>query len=228
MSDSSPAAVASPQDLRLVEALRGGDERAFTLLIEMYSGAMLRVALMYVPSRAVAEEVVQEAWLAVLEGIHRFEGRSSLKTWIFRIVMNRAITRGLRERRSVPFSALVDPAADPDEPAVDPSRFRGRDQPNAGHWASPPRSWESVPEDRLLAGETLDHLRRAIDGLPDSQRKVVVLRDVLGLTSQEACNVLGLTETNQRVLLHRGRSKVRRALEGYLEEGAADTAARRA
>lgn len=193
------------EEIKLVEALRRGDERAFEQLIRMYQAGLVRVARMYVSSRSVAEEVVQETWLAVLNGIDRFEGRSSLKTWLFRIVANRAKTRGEREGRSVPFSALGD-----GEPAVEPERFA------QGEWASPPLDW---PEDRLLGDETLRVIEEAIELLPDGQRAVITLRDLQGWTAEEVRNALDLSETNQRVLLHRGRSKVRRALEEYLAEG---------
>ncbi len=161
------------------------------------------------PSRAVAEEVVQETWLAVLTGVDRFEGRSSLKTWLFRILANKAKTRGQREARIVPFSALaVD--GDEDQTAVPVERFA-----RGGAWATPPRG---VPEERLLAAETRARIAEAIAALPQNQRAVITLRDVEGLPAEEACNVLGLSETNQRVLLHRARAKVRAALERYLEE----------
>jgi RNA polymerase sigma-70 factor (ECF subfamily) len=173
---------------------------------------------MHVPSRTVAEEVVQETWLAVLEGLDRFEGRSSLKTWVFRILVNRAISRGVRERRTVPFSSLAAEEAGHDEPAVDPSRFHGPGDPNADAWAIPPRSWEPVPEERLVARETIDVVRRAIGSLPEGQRTVIVLRDVQGLDHREVGDILGITNGNQRVLLHRARSRVRRALEAYLDE----------
>jgi RNA polymerase sigma-70 factor (ECF subfamily) len=179
---------------------------------------MLRIAQLYTPSRAVAEDVVQETWLGVLQGLDRFEGRSSLKTWIFRILTNRAKTRGQRERRSIPFSALADRESEGDEPAVDPSRFRSDDDRFAHGWASPPTSWEEVPEDRLLSTETLSKVDEAIALLPEMQRIVITLRDIEGWSSQEVCNFLDISETNQRVLLHRARSKVRRALEGYLAE----------
>jgi RNA polymerase sigma-70 factor, ECF subfamily len=205
--------VLSPEDARLVEGLRAGDEAAFAALMRMYGAAMLRVAQMYVSSRAVAEDVVQEAWLGVLKGIDRFEGRSSLKTWIFRIVANTAKTRGVREARSVPFSSLGD--AD-DEASVSAERFLGDGERFAGHWAVPPASWGGVPENRLLATETMDVIRREIDRLPSSQRAVLTLRDIEGLSAEEVCNALGLTETNGRVLLHRARAKVRAALEEYL------------
>ncbi len=212
---------ASEEDRRLVEALRAGDEDAFMRLVQRHQGQMLRIARMYVPSRSVAEEVVQEAWLGVLKGLDAFEGRSSLRTWIFRILVNTAKTRGQRESRSVPFSSLWSPG-EADEPAVDPERFLADDDPRfPRHWASFPASWEEVPEDRLLSKETLARVASAIDSLPPNQREVIRLRDVLGWTSQEVCNALEVSETNQRVLLHRARAKVRRALEGYLTgEGA--------
>jgi RNA polymerase sigma-70 factor (ECF subfamily) len=209
--------VASAEDLQLVNALRAGDEAAFASLVGAHHAAMIRLAMLYVPSRAVAEEVVQETWLAVLRGIDRFEGRSSLKTWMFRILTNRAMTRGRREHRTVPFSSLFDPSNEPPEPAVDPSRFRKHGERWEGDWAEPPRRWD-VPEEQLLGRETLAVIGEAIEALPPSQREVITLRDVLSWTSQEVCNSLGITETNQRVLLHRARSKVRRRLERYFDE----------
>lgn len=197
----------------LIEALRGGDESAFRDLVRMYNASLLRVAQIYVSSRAVAEEVVQETWLAVLEGLDRFEGRSSLKTWIFTILANRAKTRAIRERRMIPFSALS-PERVP-EPAVEPERFRDSEDPRwPGHWTSPPQPW---PEDKLVSRETREKLAEAIDQLPASQRAVISLRDLEGWPSEEVCNALGISETNQRVLLHRARAKVRRALEEYLQ-----------
>jgi RNA polymerase sigma-70 factor (ECF subfamily) len=204
--------VLSPEDARLVDGLRVGDEAAFVALMREYGAGMLRVAMMYVSSRAVAEEVVQEAWLGVLKGIGRFEGRSSLKTWLFRIVANTAKTRGIRESRSVPFSALGDDTGD--EPTVDPDRFLGSGERFPGHWAAPPQAW--APEGRLLSQEVLDVIECEIDRLPPAQRAVITMRDVQGLTSEEVCNALDLTETNQRVLLHRARAKVRTALEEYM------------
>jgi RNA polymerase sigma-70 factor, ECF subfamily len=216
MSDATDA---GPRDAELVAALRAGDETAFMMLVERYQPQMLRIALMYVPSRAVAEEVVQEAWIGVLRGLDGFEGRSSLRTWIFRIVTNTAKTRGQRERRSVPFSSLWSPEGE--EPAVDPDRFLAADHAQwPGHWDAEPASWEGVPDDRLLSKEALGRIGAAIEGLPPNQREVIRMRDVLGWTSQEVCNALDVSETNQRVLLHRARAKVRRALESYLEEGA--------
>ena len=199
----------SPQDAKLVERLRARDENAFMELIRELNPSFLRVARMFVPTAAVAEDVVQETWLAVLNGIDRFEGRSSLKTWIFRILTNTAKTRGERERRSVPFSAL-DTEDGGYEPAVERSRFTG-----TGHWAVLPRAW---PEDKLLAGETLSVIEHAIERLPQTQRTVITLRDVEGWTADEVRNALELSETNQRVLLHRARTKVRNALEQYLSE----------
>jgi RNA polymerase sigma-70 factor (ECF subfamily) len=204
----------SPEDARLVEGLRAGDDAAFAALMREHGGAMLRVAQMYVSSRAVAEEVVQEAWLGVLKGIGRFEGRSSLKTWLFRIVANTAKTRGVREARSIPFSALAGEGED--EPSVDPDRFLGAGERFPGHWALPPESWAGIPEGRLLARETLEVIEREIERLPPAQRAVITMRDVQGLTSEEVRNALDLTETNQRVLLHRARAKVRSALEEYM------------
>lgn len=213
-------AVVSPEDLRLVEALRRRDENAFLEVVERYHNSLLRLAQLYVPSREVAEEVVQDTWLGVLKGIERFESRSSLKTWIFRILLNRAKTRGEREARSIPFSALWDPGKEPDEPAVSPERFLGPDHPTEPHhWSQPPQSWGQSAEELLLSRETRGHIQRAIEKLPAAQREVITLRDVEGWTSEEVCNALGISETNQRVLLHRGRSKVRAALETYLGKG---------
>jgi RNA polymerase sigma-70 factor (ECF subfamily) len=199
---------ASAEDRKVVAALRAGDEGAFARLVEMYQRAMLGVALGYVSSRAVAEEVVQEAWLGVLKGLDRFEGRSSLKTWIFRILTNIAKTRGRREGRSIPFSSLEDA----DAPSVDPARFDP-----AGAWASPPASWSEVPEDVLLGNETRRVVEDAIAAAPESQRVVITLRDIEGWTADEVCNALQISETNQRVLLHRARARVREALEAYLD-----------
>ena len=198
---------------RLIEQLKAGDERAFARLLDEYSSALLRVAMAHVSSRAVAEEVVQETWLGVINGIDRFEGRSSLKTWIFRILTNTANTRGSRERRMVPFSALA-PADD--EPSVDSDRFFPADHARyPDHWAIGPTAWET-PEDGLLSGETREVILRAIDELPEAQRTVVALRDVQGWSPEDVCEALELSDGNQRVLLHRGRTKIRAALESYL------------
>jgi len=205
-------------DEQLVAALRDGDEGAFIALVGRYGPLMLRVASTYVRTPAVAEEVVQETWLAVLEGIGRFEGRSSLKTWLFRILANRAKTRGEREARCLPFSCVAARGEDDDGPAVEPDRFLGADHPRwPGHWAAAPGDWATVPDVRLLSQETLAHVRDAITGLPERQQEVIVLRDVEGWSAEEVCNALGVSEVNQRVLLHRARSKVRAALERYLD-----------
>jgi RNA polymerase sigma-70 factor, ECF subfamily len=205
----------STVELRELDALRSGDEEAFKALVRRHQAAMVRVAQIYVSRRDIAEEVVQEAWLGALRGLDRFEGRSSLKTWLFRIVTNLAKTRAVREGRTIPFSALRSPESVP-EPAVDPERFRAPEDPRwPGHWASKPMEW---PERRLLEQESLARIEEAIEALPDSQRAVISLRDVEGWSSDEVCNALELSETNQRVLLHRARSKVRRALERYLDE----------
>jgi RNA polymerase sigma-70 factor, ECF subfamily len=209
-------------DPEFVAALRAGDEAAFAWLLDRYDASLRRTALMYVPSRAVADEVVQETWLGVVKGIDRFEGRSSLKTWIFRILMNVARTRGVRENRSMPFASATRAMADGDEPAFDADRFRPLSDPEwPRHWTSFPRAWEHEPVDRLEAGETLAIVRKAVAALPDAQREVITLRDVQGWTSGEVCNVLDITETNQRVLLHRARSRVRAALESYFESATA-------
>jgi RNA polymerase sigma-70 factor (ECF subfamily) len=212
-----PEQAANPDDMSLHEALRAGDESAFVSLVERYHGALVRLAMVYVGSKAVAEEVAQETWLGVLQGLNRFEGRSSLKTWIFRILMNTARTRGARERRTISFSELWDASENPFEPAVDPERFLPADDPNwPGHWAAPPTSWAQTPEQIVLSGEARAYIDNAIAALSPAQQEVITLRDVEGWTSEEVCNVLGITETNQRVLLHRARSKVRQALEQSL------------
>ncbi len=205
-------------DTRLVAALRSGDEQAFRTLIERYQASFVRVAQSYVRDRAVAEEVAQETWVAVLQGLDRFEGRSSLKTWMYRILTNRAITRAKRERRSTPFSAL----ARDDGPAVDPDRFRPADDPSwPGHWRERPHPWSDLPQDVLLAAETRAKLLEAIERLPDSQRQVITLRDVEGLSADEVRELLELTDVNQRVLLHRARSRVRALLEPNFEQDVA-------
>jgi RNA polymerase sigma-70 factor (ECF subfamily) len=210
------ATVASAADLELVARLLDGDEGAFASLVGRHHAAMVGVAAAYVGGdRAVAEEVAQDAWLGMLRQLGRFEGRSSLRTWLFRILVNTAKTRGRRERRSVPFSAL----AGPEEPAVAPERFLPAGDRWAGHWASPPGDWGGLPEERLLSRETAAVARRTIDALPDGQRAVITLRDVEGWPAAEVCALLGISEGNQRVLLHRARSRVRGALERHLEEG---------
>ena len=217
--DSSPSDSSPQEDARLLEALRGGDEAAFAILLERYHSALVRLAMAYVGDRAVAEEVAQETWLGVLRGLDRFEGRSSLKTWIFRILTNRAKTRGERESRTVAFSALARHEAELDEPAVEPERFLPADHDQwPGHWVAPVRSWAEEPEARLLSNETRACIMAAIETLPPGQRAVIQLRDVDGFPAEEVCGLLGISEGNQRVLLHRARSKVRRALDQHLAE----------
>jgi RNA polymerase sigma-70 factor (ECF subfamily) len=183
--------------------MRAGDEAAFETLLSRYDGSLRRVARSFVRTSTAVEEVVQETWLGVVNGLSRFEGRSSLKTWIFTILANRARTRAVRDARTVPFSALEED----DLPAVDPSAF-GED----GHWRSAPARLEADPESGLLSAELRGRLLEALDELPDQQRAVVTLRDVVGLSSSEVCDALELTEANQRVLLHRGRARMRAAL----------------
>lgn len=211
-----PAASATSDDWDLVHALRGGDEGAFATLIDRYHAPLVRLAALYVPNHAVAEEVVQETWVGVLRGIDRFEGRASLKTWLCRILVNQAKRRGERESRSVPFAALARAEAAGDEPAVEPERFFPPGHEDAGHWVSQLPDWRQSPEDALLAQETRGQVRRAIADLPPSQRLVITMRDIEGWSAEDVCNALTISETNQRVLLHRARSKVRRALERYL------------
>jgi RNA polymerase sigma-70 factor, ECF subfamily len=184
----------------LLPRLRAGDERAFVSLVERYHEPMLRLAVSFVPSRAVAEEVVQDTWLAVLRGLDGFEGRSSLRTWVFRILVNRARTTGTREHRSVP-------VADP-EPAVDPRRFDA-----SGGWADPPEHWIEAAEGRMETGKMAARIRAWLDELPARQRQVVILRDIEEMSSAEVCAVLAISDANQRVLLHRGRSRLRQLIE---------------
>jgi len=193
-------------DAEMLGRLRAGDEQAFVALVERYNGSMLRLASSFVPSRAVAEEVVQETWLALLRGLVAFEGRSSLKTWLFSILVNRARSAGVRESRSVPVADAG--------PVVDASRFGP-----SGAWSVPPEHWIEEAESRVDAAKLAGLLRPAIDGLPARQREVVLLRDVEGLTSAEVCTVLSISEANQRVLLHRGRGKLRQVLETELGGG---------
>lgn len=203
------------EDAAVVAALRSGDEAAFTRLVETYHPVMVRLATAYVPSYAVAEEVAQEAWLGVLNGLDRFEGRSSLKTWIFRILTNIAKTRGAREQRSQPFSSVFDDVGD-DEATVDPDRFA-----REGHWLLAPSGWGDSPEEKLEGAECQSLIHATIESLPPNQREVIRLRDVQGWTSEEVCNALEVSETNQRVLLHRARARVRKALEEYFDPAGA-------
>jgi RNA polymerase sigma-70 factor, ECF subfamily len=197
------------EDEALLTRLRAGDEGAFEVLLARHDSSLRRVARSFVHTATAVEEVVQETWLGVVNGLSRFEGRSTLKTWIFRILVNRARTRGLRDARSVPFSALEEG----DLPAVDPSAF-GAD----GRWRSAPARLETDPESSLLSAELRARLLDAIDELPDQQRAVVTLRDVAGLSAEEACELLEITDANHRVLLHRGRARMRAALADHVAE----------
>jgi RNA polymerase sigma-70 factor, ECF subfamily len=199
----------------LVKALTARDPDAFAYLLDRYHSTLVHLAQQYVPNRAVAEEVVQETWLAVIEGIDRFEQRSSLKTWLFRILVNIARSHGVKESRSIPFAphATLD-----DEPAVDPSRFRRFALRGRGQWKIPPQPWTD-PEQQALDAETLRVINGAVDHLPPAQREVLTMRDLVGWSAPEVCDALEISEANQRVLLHRARSKVRGALERHYDEG---------
>lgn len=211
------AAPAYRGEAELVTSLRNGDERAFATLVGCYHTMLVNLALPIVGDTAVAEEVAQETWLEVVRGIHRFEGRSALKTWLCAILMNRARSRAMREARCMPFSALQGAEGAPGDSGVAPERFD-----EAGWWASSaatPRPWPLSPEEQVLSSEAQSSVAAAIAALPPMQRRVITLRDVQGWSSAEVCSVLGLSETNQRVLLHRARSRVRGALEPYFDEG---------
>jgi len=197
----------------IVERLRAGDEAAFGELVRRHHRAMVHFAESFVPSRAIAEEVAQDAWLGVIKGIDRFEGRSSLSTWIFRIVANIARTRGERERRTVATVTIAEEVAS-GTPSVPPGRFAG--PPGRGVWSEPPAPWSELPDERLLAQSTFDRVAEIVAGLSENQRRVFVLRDIEGMTSTEVCALLEISEVNQRVLLHRARSRVRAGLEDEL------------
>jgi RNA polymerase sigma-70 factor, ECF subfamily len=203
-------------DQHTIAALRAGDERAFRELFEGHHSRMKRVARGYVDSDAVAEEIVQETWMAVITGINRFEGRSALGTWIFSILLNQAKSHTSRERRAMPFSSI---AGSGHEAGVDPDRFQKDDEAWPGHWATPPRPWQK-PERRLMSLEARARLRDALAELPERQRLIVGLRDIDGLSAEEVCGLLDLSQENQRVLLHRGRSRLRAALEDYVDAAA--------
>jgi RNA polymerase sigma-70 factor, ECF subfamily len=202
-------------DAVLVKALTARDPEAFAYLLDRYHASLVRLAQQYVPNRAVADEVVQETWLAVIEGVDRFEQRSSLKTWLYRILVNIARSHGVKERRAIPFATNAVPD---NEPAVDPHRFRRFALRGRGQWTQPPQPW-SEPEKRALDAEARAVVERAIDGLPPDQREVLTMRDLLDWSAVEVCDALGISDANQRVLLHRGRSKVRGALERQYGEG---------
>jgi RNA polymerase sigma-70 factor, ECF subfamily len=205
---------AAAEDAALVQRLRDGDERAFEEAVERFHRGMIAVAQGYVRSRAVAEEVVQEAWLGVLRGVKNFEGRSSLRVWVLRIVANIASAHAVREARSVPFSSL---ARDDEEPVVDPDRFHPAGDRYPGHWRSYPTDWRTLPEAKLLADQTLEIVQGAIEELPVTQRVVIAMRDVAGCTAREVCETLEISEGNQRVLLHRARARVRARLERHID-----------
>jgi RNA polymerase sigma-70 factor (ECF subfamily) len=203
-------------EAELVAALRSGDEAAFSAIVDRYHARMVRLALTFVNDQGIAEEIVQEAWLGVLRGINRFEGRSSLQTWIFTILSNCARTRAQRERRTIAFSDYFGDDEE-GEPTVDPNRFHATG-PDKRHWRSLPAAWHHLPEERFLAKETLAIAQQAIGQLPANQQSVILLRDVEGVSSEETCNILNISESNQRVLLHRARAKVQKALDSYFHE----------
>jgi RNA polymerase sigma-70 factor, ECF subfamily len=206
-------------DEQLLLALRRRDEQAFAALVDRYHARLVRLARLFVANEAVAEEVVQETWIGVLQGIDRFEGRSSFRTWLFRILTNQAKRRGQREARSLPFAAIsAAQDADDVEYAVAPERFLPAGDEWAGHWVSYPLNWRETPEERFLSHETRAFVQEAIAVLPLNQRLVITMRDVEGFPAAEVCNALAISETYQRVLLHRARSKVREQLERYLEK----------
>jgi RNA polymerase sigma-70 factor (ECF subfamily) len=220
MSEASLTSQPLPRESQLaelerIELLRGGDEVAFGELVDRHHATLVRLALQYVASASVAEEVAQETWIAFVQSLDRFEGRSSVKTWLFRTMINCARNRRRKEVHSVPFSALFDPEESV-EPAVDPSQFR-TEGPWAGHWAVAPRSFGEDGERELLRGELRTQLQAAVDALPAAQREVIALRDIEGFSAAEVCDVLGVTEANQRVLLHRARARVRAEIEAYLQ-----------
>jgi RNA polymerase sigma-70 factor (ECF subfamily) len=214
--DAQPAALTAARERLVVRALRSGDEGAFTALVERYGGVMRRIARSYVASDAIADELVQETWVAVLAGLDRFEERSSLRTWMFRILINRAKTQGARDSRFVPLSSLD---TQDEGPVVAADRFFGPDARNPGHWCAPPRPWQQ-PETHLLSLETRARLREALQQLPARQRVVVTMRDVEGMDADEVRELLDLSPENQRVLLHRGRSHLRNMLERYVASAA--------
>jgi RNA polymerase sigma-70 factor, ECF subfamily len=218
-----PLAVPMPprladDDAELVAGLKRRDEMAFVTLLQRYQGQLLRLALVYCRTKDLAEEVVQDTWLGVIQGIDRFEGRASFKTWLFQILVNRARTRAVKEGRMLAFSSLGDEMETTAEPAVPAERFRTLDDPWPNNWAVPPHSWGESSDAILLRRETMDLVQRAIAELPPTQQQVITLRDIEGWMSEDVCNVLQISETNQRVLLHRARSRVRAALETHFEE----------
>ncbi len=202
-------------DAAVVARLRAGEEMAFTELIDMYQGALVRLARHYVDTLALADEVVQDTWIALLDSLPRFEGRSSLKTWLFRILVNVARSRRRKEARTIPFSSAF-PIADNEAPVEPGSFVRSWIPGRSGHWLQAPSRWEDQPEQVALSTETRSLVERAVGELPPSQREVITLRDIEGYGSDEVCNLLGISDTNQRVLLHRARTKVRKALAPHM------------
>ncbi|MEO6126474.1 MAG: RNA polymerase sigma factor [Ilumatobacteraceae bacterium] len=202
----------STSETALIDRLRAGDSSAFRQLVIDHQPALIRLANTFVPSRAVAEEVVQETWIAVIRGIDRFEQRSSLKTWIIRILVNIARTKGVKERRTVPLGSLL--GENSDAAAVDPERFTG--PPGRGGWSHPPAPWSQLPDEIVMSNATISLVVETIGKLPEQQRLVVMLRDVQDWSSSDVCASLGISESNQRVLLHRGRSALRQLLETKL------------
>lgn len=198
----------------LVARLRAGDQAAFAQLVAAHTPTMLRAARVYVSSHEVAEDVVQETWIALVKGIDRFEGRSTLRTWLFKVLVNIAKTRGVRDRTMM--AAELAAAPYPDGATVDPARFRPSGDQWPRHWVAPPAAWPDTPEGSVLSAEMMDVTRRELDRLPERQRMVVTLRDVFGFDADEVCTLLSLTTANQRVLLHRGRARVRECLADYL------------
>jgi RNA polymerase sigma-70 factor (ECF subfamily) len=218
LKTASVEAATGASDAELIDRLRSGDESAFAWLIDLYSAPLMRLAQAFVSYASIAEEVVQETWLAVVTGIGRFEGRSSIKTWLFTILTNRAKTRAWRESRTLSLS-WFELDAHGEEPAVDPLRFLPASHPKwPRHWASPPQPWSVGPEGVALDREMMAVLRVGLDNMPRGQRVVVALRDVHGWSSADVCTALGISESNQRVLLHRGRSRLRGVLEKYFAD----------
>ncbi len=206
------------EDADIIQGLRRGDESVFVSLFNGYQTSLLRLAMMYSSDQRIAEEIVQETWLAVLKGIQRFEGRSALKTWIYSILINRAKTVAQREGRHNNLTLSLDEQPESNEPTVPVDRFHpDEDHPYPHHWLNGPNDWGELPEEKLLSDETQKVILTAIENLSANQREVITLRDIEMVSSEEACNILGISESNQRVLLHRARAKVRQALEEYLE-----------
>ncbi len=202
----------STDESALIAALRAGDQNAFGLLVDEYTPTMLRVARGYVATHSIAEEVVQETWMALVKGISRFEGRSSLRTWLFAVMINIAKARGIRERRD------RDAVARFIEATVDPARFHAGGDARAGSWKEPPTAFPDSPEGSVLSQELRTIAQRELERLPERQRSVVTLRDMLGFDSAEVCELLDITAGNQRILLHRGRAAIRRVLEDYVRD----------